>query len=107
MAKKTIDAHPVRGFAAIAPGWTTTMNQIIAAVTVIHRSRAGMTAALANDDLSLLATNPAPVMRAIEAISWFAAPKEAQMIKNLPLQPSQIPIAAGITEAIQRLVMKL
>jgi len=82
---------------------TTTMNHTRAHVTVIQSNQAGMTATLANFDLSFLAAKAAPVIRAIDAINWFAAPKEPQMMSQLPVAASHIPIAAGIIEATQRL----
>jgi len=40
----------------------------------------------ANFDFSFLDTNAAPVIRAIAAMSWFAAPKEGHTMVNCLLQ---------------------
>src|SRR6056297_946888 len=76
---------PVVGLLAIVPGRTTTENQIIAAVTVIHSRYAGINTTFTFFAFCRLVTQAAPVSNAIDAISWFAEPKEGHRMVKLPL----------------------
>ena len=78
--------QPMPGVFWMEPGMTTHMNQTMAQVTVNHRNQAGMIATMANLECIFLDTKAAPVISAIEAMSWFAALKEGQRMLNWPVQ---------------------